>query len=136
MARTKGAKGKKTLLKEERREAFAQLVMQAMAPLIRGQLAQAAGLHYLVTRDKKTGKFIRVGRAMAGKLTEETVEIWQKEPSIEAFKYLMDRALDKPAEQKLQVEVTDLTAQEQALDRGRARVAAALCSTKQKPQNP
>lgn len=131
--RPKGARSQKTLVKEQQREALAQLIMQQMRGMLKGQFAQAMGISYLVTRDRKSGKFIRVGRAMASKPGEETIEVWQKEPSIEAFKYLCDRALDKPAEQKLQVEVTDLTEQQAALERGRARVAALRAAKREQP---
>lgn len=67
--------------------------------MLEAQISHAKGLKYLVTRDKKTGKFIRVGPAMAGMVGEETIEVWEKDPSVQAFSDLMNRALDKPAEQ-------------------------------------
>jgi len=102
----KGYKTQKTLTKEAGREALRQLVLAQMADLAAAQLANAKGLKYLVTRDKKTGKFIRVGEAMAGNQTEETIEVWEKDPSVQAFTDLMNRALDKPAEQEQAVAVT------------------------------
>jgi hypothetical protein len=53
----------------------------------------------MVTRDKRTKKFMRVGPAMASRANEETVEVWQKDPSVPAFTDLLNRAIDKPAEQ-------------------------------------
>jgi hypothetical protein len=96
----KGAKYAKTLAKEAAREAVRQMVTAALKPLVEAQIANATGLKYLVTRDAKTGKFIRVGEAMAKASSEETIEIWEKEPSVQAFTDLLNRALDKPKEQE------------------------------------
>jgi hypothetical protein len=97
----KGYKTRKTLEKEACRDALRQIVLQRMERLLDAQLTNAEGLKYLVTRDKKTGKFIRVTEAMAkAKLgdSEEIIEVWEKDPSVPAFTDLMNRALDKPAE--------------------------------------
>ena len=51
----------------------------------------------------RTGKFVRVIESMAQvKLGrhEETIEVWEKDPSVQAFTDLMNRALDKPAERR------------------------------------
>lgn len=105
----KGHKTRKTLTKEAGREALRALVLQQMSALVAAQLANAAGLKYLVTRDKKSGKFIRVTEAMAKAKQgddEETIEVWEKDPSVQAFTDLMNRALDKPAEQEQAVAVS------------------------------
>src|SRR3990167_6389656 len=97
----KGYKASKTLEKEAARELTRQTITAELSPLLHAQIAHAKGLKYLVTRDKKTGKFIRVTEAMAKiKLGdhEEIVEIWEKDPSVHAFSDLLNRALDKPAE--------------------------------------
>jgi hypothetical protein len=70
--------------------------------------AQALGLKYLVIRDRRTGKFIRVPESMAkAKLrsNEELIEVWEKDPSTAAFTDLMNRALDKPATPPQDVDV-------------------------------
>lgn len=103
----KGFKAPKTLAKEAARELARALITQQLQPLIHAQIANAAGLKYLVTRDKRTGKFIRVTEAMAKKRGEsdplaeheEIIEVWEKDPSVQAFTDLLNRALDKPAEQ-------------------------------------
>jgi hypothetical protein len=103
----KGTKNRGTLEKEAARELVRQLITDRLGPLIEAQLAHAEGLKYLVTRDKRTGKFIRVTEAMArakGQADpladhEETIEVWEKDPSVQAFTDLLNRALDKPAEQ-------------------------------------
>ena len=102
----RGYKMPKTLAKIEAREYVRQYVTARLPPLLDGQLAAAAGLKYLVTRDKKTGKFIRVGPAMASTLGEETIEVWEKDPSTPATAVLLDRALDRPKEQEQELIVT------------------------------
>lgn len=118
-------KGKETLDKEAARQLVRELVYAALAPMVEAQIANAKGISYLVTRDKKTGKFIRVGAAMA-KLAkkEETIEVWEKDPSVNAFADLLNRALDKPKEQEQEIKLTgdaDLVAK---LIAGRKRAAA------------
>lgn len=98
----KGRKRPQTLEKEAARELVRRLVTDALTPLLQAQIANAQGLKYLVTRDKKTGKFIRVTEAMAKAKQgqdEEIIEVWEKDPSVQAFTDLLNRALDKPAEQ-------------------------------------
>ncbi len=77
-------------------------------------------------REKKGGKFLRVTESMAhAKLGkgEEIVEVWEKDPSVHAFTDLMNRALDKPKEQVLELNVkSDIVAR---LIEGRKRVAEA-----------
>ncbi len=124
----KGAKHKATLSKEAAREAVRLLVLEQLRPMVDAQVANATGLKYLVTRDKKTGKFIRVTEAMAKQKSaeaehEETIEVWEKDPSVQAFTDLMNRALDKPKEQVQEVAITGLSEVLDRLDRGRARNA-------------
>ena len=100
--RKKGFQLPVTLEKIAAREFVRRRVTAALAPLIDAQIAHARGLKYLVTRDKKTGKFIRVTQAMARvKLgaKEEIIEVWEKDPSVQAFTDLLNRAIDKPADQ-------------------------------------
>lgn len=75
--------------------------------MLHAQMANAQGLKYLVSRDPKTGKFERIGPA--GVRPEATIEVWEKDPSVQAFADLLNRALDKPAEH---VEMTLSKAQE------------------------
>ena len=102
----KGYKHQGTLEKEAARKVLRERVIAEMKPMLDAQIAHARGLKYLVTRDKKSGKFIRVTEAMAKhKLGdhEELVEVWEKDPSVQAFTDLMNRTFDKPKEH---VEVT------------------------------
>jgi hypothetical protein len=101
--RPKGRKTLATLTKEAMREQVRVRVAARLNPLLDAQLANAEGLKYLITRDKKTGKFIRVTEAMArvkqgASEQEETIEVWEKDPSILAFTDLMNRAIGKPVE--------------------------------------
>lgn len=110
----RGHKLPKTLDKIAAREFVRLKVTEALTPLIEAQLANAVGLKYLVTRDKKTGKFNRVTEAMAKQNegdAEEIIEVWEKDPSVQAFTDLLNRCLDKPKEQVMEVEVNVRTAQ-------------------------
>lgn len=91
--------------KEMAREALRRLVLRDMRELVEAQISNAKGLKYLVTRDKGSGKFIKVGPAMASQVGAETIEVWEKEPSTPSFTDLMNRALDKPKEQPMEVDM-------------------------------
>ena len=124
--RPKGSKDASTLSKEQAREATRKLIMRKLAPLVDAQIANAMGIKYLVIRDKKTGKFIRVTETMAvAKLAsgEEIVEIWEKDPSVPAFTDLMNRALDKAKEQPQEIELTSGDVITRRLETGRKRAA-------------
>lgn len=105
----KGHQAQATLDKIAAREYVRQRVTAQLAPLIDAQLANAVGLKYLVTREIKTGKFVKVSRAMARnaktKKGQELIEVWEKDPSVNAFTYLLDRALDRPQEQEIPIKV-------------------------------
>lgn len=107
----------KALLREQVRA----LILPHIQPLIESQIANAKGLSYLVTRDKKNGKFIRVTEAMAKLKQEQTeneeiIEVWEKDPSVQAFTDLLNRLIDKPAEQEQQVEHTGTFVMRHVLD--------------------
>lgn len=104
----KGHQSQATLDKITAREFVRQRVTEQLGPLVDAQIANAKGLSYLVIRDKKTGKFVRVSEAMA-RVTkdQEIVEVWEKDPSTPAFAILLDRALDRPAEQEIPIKVND-----------------------------
>lgn len=86
--------------KEEARRLLRELVTAEMGPLVSAQIANAKGIKYLVVREKGTGKFVRVAEAgaRAGQ-GQEIIEVWEKDPSIQAFTDLMNRTIDKPIEQ-------------------------------------
>lgn len=105
----KGYKAPTTLTKEAAREALRLIVLREMESLTAAQIAHAKGLSYLVGRDK-TGKFkkltsVEAEKALAGASDYTLVEVWEKDPSVQAFTDLMNRALDKPKEQEQDVNV-------------------------------
>lgn len=99
----KGAKWPATIAKEEARELFRQIVTRRMERLIAAQLDNAEGIRHLMVRDPKTGQFERITGSPeqidAALKTGNAVWIYTKDPSVQAFTDLMNRALDKPAEQ-------------------------------------
>jgi hypothetical protein len=100
--RPKGSKDARTLEKEEARRLLRVRVTSEMTSLVDAQITHAKGIKYLVVREKKSGKFVRVTEAMARvKLgdDEEVIEVWEKDPSVQAFTDLMNRTIDKPPEQ-------------------------------------
>ena len=114
------------LVKEEARRLLREKVTAQLGPLVEAQIKNALGVSYLVVREKKGGKFLRVTESMAqtklGK-GEEIIEVYEKDPSIHAFTDLMNRALDKPKEQVLELSIEgDIVAR---LIEGRKRVASA-----------
>lgn len=100
----KGVKWPSTLTKEQIRARVQQRVAALLDPLVDAQIANAQGLKYLVVRQKSTGKFVRVTEAMARLRADETpedheiIEVWEKDPSVQAFTDLLNRAADKPVE--------------------------------------
>jgi len=123
----KGYKQQKTIEKEAARAALRQIVLENMNEMVDAQVKHAKGISYLVVRGKKGGRFEKVTKEMidGGILESEDhiVEAWEKEPSVQAFTDLMNRAIDRPAEQKFEV---DLNLKGDLLGRliaGRKRVA-------------
>lgn len=110
--RPKGTRNPATIEKEAAREAVRQRVLQQLERLVDTQISNACGIHYLVVREKTTGKFLRVGRKAAEELNpdEEIIEVWEKDPSVPAFTDLMNRAIDKPKAQDIDVNVSVETA--------------------------
>jgi len=121
--RPKGAKNEITLAKDAAREAVREEITKEILPMVRAALKRALGTHYLVTRDIKTGKFIRV-TASTLKHTQTAIEVWEKEPDISAIKELLDRAIDKPKE-TIEIESkTDWDAYRERINAHRKRLAS------------
>lgn len=128
----KGAKYKPTLDKEAAREALRAIVLREMESLVASQISAAKGIRYLVARNRASGKFVRLDEEAMTKLLAgedddslEAVEVWEKDPSVQAFTDLMNRALDKPKEQKQELELTgELTVIPERLAAARKRLAA------------
>lgn len=121
-----GSKHAATLTKEQARDALRQIVLREMDDLVGAQLANAKGLKHLVARNAKTGKFERVTPAMLESAPDELherIEVWEKDPSVQAFTDLMNRALDKPAEQAQELKLTGDVTLVQKLHAARQRLA-------------
>jgi hypothetical protein len=100
--RKKGSLNASTITKEQAREALRQIVLREMDALVGSQISHAKGLSYLVGRDK-AGKFKKLtsdeaDKALSGESDYTMVEVWEKDPSVQAFTDLMNRAIDKPIE--------------------------------------
>lgn len=108
----KGTKYAPTIAKEAARELARTLITAELSPMIEAQVAHAKGLKYLVARHKTTGKFAKLTEDLmtsieAGENPEyESIEVWTKDPSVQAFTDLLNRALDKPKEQEQELKIT------------------------------
>lgn len=97
-----------SISKEEGREILRQLVLQQMKPLVQAQLDNARGLRHTFLRDA-AGRFVQLTdpKQIEDALNsgDEGKYYWThtKDPSIQAFTDLMNRALDKPKEQEQDV---------------------------------
>lgn len=109
----KGKRGQhaKTLEKLAARELARQIITRHMEPMILRQIAHSMGIGHLYTRDK-SGKFTKVeSQAKVDELLtqgEEDKDYWifTKDPSVQAFTDLLNRALDKPKEQEQEIKVS------------------------------
>lgn len=123
----KGTKHKATIAKEVARELLRDMVKAHLPAMVEAQVQHAKGIKYLMARNKKGGKFTRVTEEMAkayvdGTLSQDDdiIEVWEKEPSVQAFTDLLNRTLDKPTE-TLQATVT-LTNLDERLRQARKRI--------------
>ena len=125
--RKKGSKNRETLTKEIGREVLRQIVFREMEPMIAAQIANAKGIRYLVARSR-SGRFTRIDRVPnVGEdlgTGHEIIEVWAKDPQVQAFTDLMNRALDKPKEQEQEVRVTGIDELVARITAGRARAAS------------
>jgi hypothetical protein len=92
----------KTLEKEAARELVRQTVTENLGPLLAAQIDNAQGIRHLMMRDPKTGKFEcitgnakQIDKALKSK---NACWIYTKDPNVQAFTDLLNRAIDKPAE--------------------------------------
>lgn len=101
----KGAKYAPTIRKEEARELTRALITAALEPMIKKQIAHAQGIDHFFLRNEKTKQFERVENpalieaALNAGDRDSYYWIFTKDPSVQAFTDLLNRALDKPAEQ-------------------------------------
>lgn len=98
----KGRPRQKTIAKEAAKEALRQIVLKHMEDMTAAQIDNAKGIKFLVARNKATGKFERLAAAdlaLKGESDREVIEVYEKDPSVQAFTDLMNRAIGKPAEE-------------------------------------
>ena len=97
----KGSKFAKTIAREEQAQIYREYAAPFITKIADAQIKAALGISYLIIRDKKTGKFIRVAEASARKKLaagEERFEVWEVPPSAPMAKDILDRAIGKPTE--------------------------------------
>jgi len=79
-----------------------EIVAKHWDAMIEAQVKNSMGIRYLVSRDKKTGKFTKLTEEEAKtRLTsesEEVIEVWDERPNVQAFTDLANRHIDKPTE--------------------------------------
>jgi hypothetical protein len=133
----KGTKYTPSITKAQAREAVRAVVQKHMHRMVRSQIAHACGIGHMFTRDK-AGKFTKIESEQEGtRLLAEGTEgqdywIFFKDPSVQAFTDLMNRALDKPKEQEIEVKVThELEIVPARLAEARKRLAAATAAIEQ-----
>jgi hypothetical protein len=92
----------KTFEKEAARAALRAIVYKHMEPMIEAQVANSKGIKFLVLRHAKSGKFIKRIEDKDAEIKidpdNEIIEVWAKDPSVQAFTDLMNRTIDKPAD--------------------------------------
>jgi hypothetical protein len=120
--RPKGSKSQQTINKEAQRELVRQLVGAELVPMVQAQIEHAKGTKFLVARDPKTGKFMPVTEKSQ---VPNAIEVWSHPPSTQAFTDLMNRALDKPAEQVQEIKLTGEVTVIERLQAARKRLADA-----------
>ena len=98
----RGVKWPSTLRKEEARELVRQYVTERLPQFLDAMSDNIVGIRHLMMRDPKTGKFERItGDAKQidkALKTKNTFWIYTKDPNVQAFTDLLNRAIDKPAE--------------------------------------
>jgi hypothetical protein len=105
------------------RQKARDLISPEMREMIASQVSNAKGLKYLVYRDTRTGRFERVKDIAEVNQDENTIEVWEKDPSVQAFTDLMNRLLDKPADQPAELKLSGTLGIEDRLTAARARLA-------------
>jgi hypothetical protein len=102
--------------KLQQHQRLREIVSANWEAMIMAQVKNAQGIKYLVSRDKKTGKFTKLTEEEAKlRLTsesEEVIEVWDERPNVQAFTDLANRHIDKPTESiEAKVTVNDTRAQ-------------------------
>src|SRR5262245_37484183 len=97
----RGLKWPSTLRKEEAREKVRQFINEHLGEFLDAMADSVTGIRHLMMRDPKTGKFERITGSVEqieeALKTDTAFWIYTKDPCVQAFTDLMNRALDKPA---------------------------------------
>ncbi len=102
--RKKGTLGPHNMAKLEAREFVRQTITAELAPMLKAQIAHAKGIDHFFLRDPKTKQFVKIEDP---KMIETALNmgdkddyfwIFSKDPSVQAFTDLLNRALDKPTD--------------------------------------
>ncbi len=102
--RKHGYKAPQTMAKLEAREFVRQTVTAELAPMLKAQIAHAKGIDHFFLRDPKTKQFVKIEDPKmieaALNMGERNDYYWvfSKDPSVQAFTDLLNRALDKPTD--------------------------------------
>ena len=97
----KGTRWASTLEKALVREETRKYIQQHIPAMLKAQIAHAIGIGHVYTRDNK-GKFSRIedgahiDRLLSEGEQDKDYWIFAKDPSVQAFSDLMDRAIDRP----------------------------------------
>src|SRR5262249_42119445 len=101
------ARKTKTRLRRPRPgELVRRMITERLEPMIEAQIANACGVQHFFLRDGSTGQFKRITdpdeieAALNAENAGEgsTYWIFSKDPNVQAFTDLLNRAIDKPAE--------------------------------------
>lgn len=100
----KGYKAPQTMAKLEAREYVRQRVTAELGPMLDKQIAHAKGIDHFFLRDPRTKQFkliedpkmIEAALNMGNR--DDYYWVFTKDPSVQAFTDLLNRALDKPTD--------------------------------------
>lgn len=104
-----GHRTQKTIEKELYRELLRRRVSAQFLPMIDAQITNCLGVRHTFLRDD-AGRFVQltdpkvIEQALNSGAEGKYYWTFTKDPSIQAFADLMNRMLDKPADQKQQLE--------------------------------
>jgi hypothetical protein len=109
----KGVKWASTIEKEAARELVRQRITERLAPLVDAQIDSAIGISHFMLRDKLTGQWMRltdpdqIVAALNDPKAKQgsTFLVYTKDPNSNAAKDMLDRAIDRPKEQPMEMKV-------------------------------
>lgn len=128
----KGYKAPATLAKEAAREAVRLRITERMIPLVDAQIDSAIGISHFMLRNEETGQWERITdpdqivKALNHRKAKQgsTYLIYTKDPNALAARDMLAYAIDKPKDQKFEIEVTNSEKLIETLKQGRLRAAA------------